>query len=258
MTTDSKTTVLVTGGNNGIGLAACQLFISQPNYHVIMASRSLYRGQIAVESIISSTHSSSRLSLVQLDITSDGSIAAAVESVASLRQDNKQQRLNVLVNNAGICPTEFTRSTLRDALETNATSPAMVTKTFAPLLLRPSLTNDKSPPRIIYVSSSLGSVQRRTDPNDFAYTADYKAYRVSEAALNMVAVCDAWEYGDKGVKVFAVCPGPCWRARVEDAGGCSQRSGDECTELLEIAEGRRDADAGKFVYGEEAGGTYAW
>jgi NAD(P)-dependent dehydrogenase (short-subunit alcohol dehydrogenase family) len=75
-----RTTVLVTGG---IGLAACQLFAAQPNYHCIMASRSLEKGQKVLASIQSS-NSSSSISLVQLDITSDASIAAAVEEVKAM------------------------------------------------------------------------------------------------------------------------------------------------------------------------------
>ena len=190
----SRKLVLVTGGNNGIGLATCKVFAAQPNYHCIMASRSLEKGEKAVSSIQSS-NSSSSISLVQLDITSDASIAAAVEEVKA-----KHGHLDVLVNNAGVCPTDFSRSALRDCLETNAISPAMVTQAFAPLLLQ------SSNPHLIYVSSALGSIQKRGDSKDVAFEADYKTYRTSKATLNMLVACDAWEYKDK-VKVFAYCPG---------------------------------------------------
>lgn len=123
----SKTTVLVTGGNNGIGLAACQLFAAQPNYHCFMVSRSLDKGQKALSSIRSSNLDST-VSLVQLDVTSDASIAAAVKEVES-----QQGHLDILINNAGICPMDFSRSILRDCLETNAVPLAIVTQAFAPL-----------------------------------------------------------------------------------------------------------------------------
>jgi NAD(P)-dependent dehydrogenase (short-subunit alcohol dehydrogenase family) len=90
----SRSIVLVTGGNNGIGLATCQLFASQHNYHCIMASRSSDKGQKAISSIQSSNPVGG-ISLVQLDITSDESIAAAVKEVES-----QHGKLDVLINNA--------------------------------------------------------------------------------------------------------------------------------------------------------------
>ena len=243
-------TVLVTGGNNGIGLAACMLFASQPNYHCIMASRSLEKGQKALESIQSSD-SSSAISLVQLDITSNNSIAKAVEEVKA-----KHGHLDVLVNNAGVCPMEFSRSVLRDCLETNAISPALTTQAFAPLLLQ------SSTPRVIYVSSALGSIQMRCDPKSIAYNEAYKVYRTSKAALNMLAACDAWEYKDK-MKVFAFCPGYVitdlagQREEKEKAGIAKSPEGS-ARGLLAIAEGKRDEENGLFLHDEKAGELYPW
>ena len=245
----SKTTVLVTGGNNGIGLAACQLFAAQPNYHCIMASRSLEKGQKALESIQSSNEASS-ISLVQLDITSDESIAAAVEEVKS-----KHGNLDVLINNAGVCPMEFSRSILRDCIETNAISPAMVTKAFAPLLLQ------SSNPRIIYVSSQLGSISIRGDPKSMAYDADFSAYRISKAALNMLVACDAWEY--KKIKVFAYCPGYvitdlAGQREEKEKGGIAQSPEGSARGLFAIAAGKRDEENGSFLHDEKAGNSYPW
>ncbi|KAH7311125.1 short chain dehydrogenase [Rhexocercosporidium sp. MPI-PUGE-AT-0058] len=246
----TKTIVLVTGGNNGIGFAACQLLASQPNYHCIMASRSLEKGKKAIESIQSSNPSHS-VSLVQLDITSDASITAAVEEVKT-----KHGHLDVLINNAGICPVDFSRSVLRDCLETNAISPAMVTDAFAPLLLK------ASSPRIIYVSSALGSIQKRGDPKDLAYSEAYKAYRISKAALNMIVACDAWEYRERA-KVFAFCPGYVitdlagLREAKEKAGVAKSPDGS-ARGLLAIAEGKRDEENGLFLHDEGVGKLYPW
>jgi len=245
-----KRIVLVTGGNNGIGFAACQLFASQPNYHTVMASRSLDKGQKALASIKSSS-SSGNISLVQLDITSDDSIAAAVKEIES-----QHGRLDVLINNAGICPTEFTRSAFRECLETNAISPAMVTKAFAPLLLK------SSDARVVYVSSLLGSITNHLDPNAPSNKEDYRVYRVSKAALNMVVASDATEYEGK-MKVFAYCPGYVItdlageRERKEKMGFAKSPDGS-ARGLLAIADGRRDVDENKFLRGENAGEVYPW
>lgn len=246
----STITVLVTGGNNGIGLAACELFSRQPNYHCIMASRSLEKGKKALASIQSS-NSSSAVSLVQLDVTSDDSIAAAVQQVK-----DKHGHLDVLVNNAGICPMDYSRSILRDCLETNTLSPSMVTQAFAPLLLR------SSNPRVIYVTSVLGSIQKRGDPQDVAYGEAYKAYRISKAALNMLVACDAWEYKDKA-KVFAYCPGYvitdlAGQRESKEKAGIAKSPGGSARGLLAIAEGKRDEENGLFLHDEKAGQLYPW
>ena len=100
-----------------------------------------------------------------------------------METESRYGHLDILIDNAGICPTEFSRSILREALKTNAISPAMVTQAFAPLL-------KSSAPRIIYVPSTLGSVTLRGNPEDIAYNEDYKAYRTSKAPLNMLASCN--------------------------------------------------------------------
>jgi len=192
----TKTTIaLVTGGNNGIGFETC-LLASQLNYHVLMGSRSLEKGQAALSSIQTRNPAGS-ISLVPLDITSDASISAASNHVAT-----QFGHLDLLVNNAGICPLTFSRNILRETLETNAISPALVTQAFAPLLRKST-----HPARVIHVSSALGSITLRSDPSSHVRYEDYKAYRVSKAALNMLTACDAWEYGKEGIKVFAYCPG---------------------------------------------------
>ena len=246
----SKTTVLVTGGNNGIGLAACQLFAAQPNFQCIMASRSLEKGQKALSSIRSSNLDST-VSLVQLDITSDASVAAAVKEVES-----QYGHLDVLINNAGICPTDFSRSVLRDCLETNAVSPAVVTEAFAPLLLK------SSAPRVIYVSSALGSITKRGNSKDMAFNEAYKAYRISKAALDMLVACDAWEYEGK-MKVFAYCPGfvitdLAGMREMKEKGGIAKSPDGSARGLLAIAEGKRDEENGLFLHDEQAGEVYPW
>lgn len=245
-----KKIILVTGGNNGIGLATCQLFAARPDYHTIMGSRSLEKGQKALSSIQSSTPGSS-ISLVQLDITSDDSIAAAVQQVQS-----QHGHLDVLINNAGICPMDFSRSILRETIETNAISPAMVTEAFSPLLL-------KAPaPRVVYVSSVLGSITMRGQADGMAYNEAYKVYRMSKATLNMLAACDAWEYRDR-MKVFAYCPGYvisdlAGQREAKEQAGFAKSPETSAKELLVIAEGERDTQNGLFLHAQGNKGVYEW
>ncbi|MCJ1457988.1 hypothetical protein MMC28_008357 [Mycoblastus sanguinarius] len=247
----AKTTVaLVTGGNNGIGFETCMLLASQPQYHVIMGSRSLEKGQAALAHIQSRNLAGS-ISLVQLDVTSDASIDAARKEVAS-----QWGHLDILINNAGICPLTFDREVLREVLETNTISPGLVTQAFAPLLKKANQA------RVVYVSSALGSIGMRSDLSSAMSKQDYKSYRISKAALNMLVTCDAWQYEKDGIKVFAFCPGYV----VTDLAGMRQAKIDQgaptaegsARGLLDIAEGKRDADAGKFLHIRGGDGVHPW
>jgi NAD(P)-dependent dehydrogenase (short-subunit alcohol dehydrogenase family) len=249
--TASSTIVLVTGGNNGVGLATCELFANQSNYHVIMGSRSLEKGQKALSSIESLKHAGS-ISLVRLDIDSDESIAAAVKEVES-----KFGKLDVLINNAGVSPLDFARASFLACMQTNAVSQALMTEAFAPLLEKGQSK------RVVYVSSELGSITDRSDPKDMHRDINFKAYRAAKAALNMLTACDAWEYESKGFKVFAYCPGYVvsdlagLRAMKEQDSNAKQPHGS-ARGLLLIAEGKRDAEASQFLHDEKPGQLYPW
>ena len=96
--------ILVTGGNSGIGLALCQQLALDHGCHVFMGSRSLERGQAAVESIEAELPQgcSGKIELLQVDVGDDDSVAAAAAKVgAGLGAGEK---LFALVNNAGIVP----------------------------------------------------------------------------------------------------------------------------------------------------------
>ena len=108
----------------------------------------------------------------------------------------------------------------------------------------------------------LGSIGLRSDVGIPARQEDYKAYRISKAALNMLVACDAWEYQKDGIKVFAFCPGyvvtdlaGMRQAKVEQGAPTGEGS---ARGLLDIADGKRDADAGKFLHNRGDDGLYPW
>ena len=249
----SKKIVLVTGGNNGIGLETCSQLAEQPDTHVIMASRSIEKGQKALETVRARAPNAS-IDLVQLDITSDSSIEAAVKQVT-----DTYGHIDTLINNAGICPVDISRDLFREAFETNATSPALVTRAFAPLLRK------SRSPRLIYVTSRLGSCGERADPNIGHYDEDWKVYRMTKAAVNMLALCDAWEYKNDGVLVFDYCPG----FVTSDLAGMRQQKEEwnipgpekSAAGLVAIHQGNRDAEAGEYLNSgsdQGVGRTHPW
>ena len=197
------TLVLITGANQGIGYSISkQLASENPDYHVIMAGRNPETINKATAEL-----SSEGLSVepIILDVNSDESIAKAAKSV-----EEKYGRLDVLVNNAGITqryvdPTGKSRRNVMQAVfDTNVFGTYENTEAFAPLL-----SKSKKTPRIVFVSSSVGSMQLRTDPKTPTRATPFTEYPSSKAAMNMICLHYAVKYEKQGWKVNASCPGLC-------------------------------------------------
>lgn len=244
-------TVLFPGANSGIGYAASKVIASaSTKYHVIMASRSLEKGH-AASSAIQVAGVKGKTSSIQLNVTDESSIAAAVQQV-----EREHGRLDVLINNAGIYSQAPTlKEQIHDTLATNVTGAAIVAEAFTPLLLK------SSNPYLLHVSSGLGSINLASDPRPFDAAVGALAYRMSKAALNMLTMQNSNILGKQGVKVFAVCPGLVesnLRGESEEQRSAGGTAGDPEVSgqtMLRIIEGERDADVGKFVHKD---GVYPW
>lgn len=245
----SKLISLVTGGNGGIGFDTCAALASQPQHHVIMGSRSLDKGQKAMSEILSRKPAGS-ISLVQLDVNLDDSIQAAARHVES-----QYGKLDALVNNAGIIsPSTDMRTAFRETFETNVFGPSQVTAAFKPLL------EQSQQPRIIYVSSLLGSITTKLTPDHMAADVDYRVYRASKAALDMIMACDYVDNKKQGFRVFAFCPGYvvtdlAGMREVKEKESHALSSTTSAESILKIVNGERDDEAGKFLHKD---GLYPW
>jgi NAD(P)-dependent dehydrogenase (short-subunit alcohol dehydrogenase family) len=236
-----------------VGFATAKVIASaSEDFHVIMTGRSRERVKAAMSEIETAGIKGS-LSTIQLDVTDEKSIEQAVKLV-----QEKYGRLNALVNNAAVGsmdPDIKTRMQL--SMDTNVIGPAVVATAFRPLLLK------AKKPYSIYVSSGAGSLTRAAGPPSQTYRRlPYEeAYRASKAALNMIAVQEAVEFGSKGLKVFAMCPGfvvSNLRGTSDEARSGWGGAGDPQVSgktVLSIIQGERDADAGKFVHKD---GVYPW
>ena len=94
----SGKTVIVTGGNSGLGYESVKAF-AEKGAKVILASRSMEKGEAAKNKI---GNVSGEITVVQLDIQDFSSIDAFVDQ---FKQNN--DRLDVLLNNAGIMMTPY-------------------------------------------------------------------------------------------------------------------------------------------------------
>lgn len=193
--------VLITGANKGIGFETAKHLL-QKGFYVYIGSRDLKNGVNAVEKLKS--EGLSHAEAVQLDVTDERSVKMAREEIGK-----KTKVLDVLINNAGInggeppyTALEATSEQFMAALDTNVIGVARVTKAFIDLL------HKSYEPRIVNVSTSVGSLSLQSDPDWPAYDyAKYAVYGASKAALNMYTVHLAYELRDTPFKVNAVCPG---------------------------------------------------
>ncbi len=250
---------MTAGASSGIGwelvVALAQASLA---FHVLLVSRSVEKGHKALDEFHASQHASSlqgSISLQQIDVTDAGSLAAATQEVE--RQFGK---LDVLVNNAGIIvtrPTD-TLTNLRETFETNTFGAAMATEVFVPLL-------KKSPsPRLIYISSEQGSMTLRLDPEYKWRHVRGDSYRMSKAALNMLAACNRYDFAEWGCKVCAFNPGFCVTNLTGDAGRAhriqlgARSPRDPADALVEVISGKRDADIEKNGQVDLDGGVLPW
>src|SRR5262249_9033632 len=116
---------------------------------------------------------------VQLDITDDSSVVAAVEAVGPL---------DVLVNNAGVmgdpwgATGEGAAEWMRSLYETHLFRVVGAMQAFLPVLA------NSANPVVVNVGSSLGSIGRVTTPGAPESAVAAMAYGSSKAAINMITV----------------------------------------------------------------------
>ncbi|QIG45200.1 SDR family NAD(P)-dependent oxidoreductase [Nocardioides anomalus] len=195
--TTSTTTALITGANKGLGAETARR-LAALGWTVWMGARSVEAATTAADAV-RAQQPDADLRVVQLDVTDDASVTAARDTVAG-----SGTGLDVLVNNAGIAAGGYdTLATVpADFLATygvNVLGPVRVTHAFLPLL------RASARPRIVMVSSGLGSIEHVLDPERIESTVPGFVYQSSKAALDMIAVQYAKALPE--VRVSTVDPG---------------------------------------------------
>jgi NAD(P)-dependent dehydrogenase (short-subunit alcohol dehydrogenase family) len=162
---------LVTGANKGIGLETVRRLV-QGGFRVYLASRDEELGRAAATEVGAEA--------ILLDVRDDTSVANAADVVR-----NADGHLDLLVNNAGITGPlrdihDFTAADLSEVLLTNVGGYLRVMHAFLPML------EASADPRIINVSSGLGSFGLFHNPDRIEATAGTPLYAASKAAINML------------------------------------------------------------------------
>ncbi|WP_033236877.1 SDR family oxidoreductase [Rhodococcus globerulus] len=187
-------TALVTGSNKGIGYAVAHELGTQ-GFRIALGARDDARRTDAVARL---RNDGIEAFGVALDVTSDASVAAAAATI-----EREAGRLDVLINNAGIGgrtddgaqdPTTMDLDVLQHVLETNVFGAIRVTNAVLPLL------RQSDSPRIVNVSSNMGSLALQTGPQ-------MAAYAPSKTLLNSITAQYARALSNTNVVINACCPG---------------------------------------------------
>ncbi|MFD7024002.1 SDR family NAD(P)-dependent oxidoreductase [Promicromonospora sukumoe] len=179
------TVTLITGANKGIGYETARQLLAL-GHDVWIGARDAGRGEKAAAEL--------GARFVQLDVTDDASVAAALASV-----DAAAGRLDVLVHNAGILETGLDGPTALRSFDTNAVGIVRVTEAALPLLRR------SDSPNVVTVSSSGGSFWAVTNPDRPEYSLPIALYAASKAAATMLTVQYAKAHPD--IRFNALEPG---------------------------------------------------
>lgn len=207
---DRIVTALVTGGNRGIGLAACRA-LSEKGLRVVLTSRDEAEGQQAAAQL-----ADEGLPVLhqQLDISKS-------ESVTACNSKLKEQHIDidVLVNNAGMYLTDpilsVSEADLMQSLAVNLIGAWRMCQAFVPGMVA------RGYGRVVNVSSGMGQVSPGSGPTG-------GAYGLSKAALNALTRQVAAECrGD--IRVNVMCPG--WVATRMGGAGAS-RTPEQAVETL--------------------------
>ena len=169
---------LVTGASRGIGLELCRQ-LQQRGHRVTAVCRQASAELRALECTV----------IDGIELTDAASVAQLAERVAG-------QRIDVLVNNAGILArdslAELDFDGMRRQFEVNSLAPLRVTHALLPNLGAGS--------KVVIITSRMGSIADNG-------SGGYYGYRMSKAAVNIAGVSLARDLRDRDIAVLLLHPG---------------------------------------------------
>ena len=169
---------LVTGASRGIGLELCRQ-LRQGGYRVVAVCRQASAELRALGCTV----------IDGIDVTDAASVARLAAGLAG-------ERIDVLVNNAGILArdslTELDFDAMRRQFEVNALAPLRIMHALLPNLGAGS--------KVVIITSRMGSIADNG-------SGGYYGYRMSKAAVNIAGVSLARDLRDRDISVLLLHPG---------------------------------------------------
>jgi NAD(P)-dependent dehydrogenase (short-subunit alcohol dehydrogenase family) len=227
------TTALITGANKGLGYETARR-LGELGWTIFLGARDPERGEKAAAAL---QQGGADVRFVPLDVTSDESVAAATDLVSQATGGT----LDVLINNAGIigprtAPLETAPGDFIACFGVNLLGPVRVTKAMVPLLRR------SDNPRVVMVSSGLGSLTVTSDPERLESPILSLVYTSSKSALNMVTTQYAKALPE--FRVNTVDPGYTATDLNDNSGFQTVEEG--ATVIVDMAQVAKDGPTGGF------------
>ncbi len=227
---------LVTGGNKGIGFATAKQLL-ELGYFVYVGARDENKGLEAVQRLNAAGYK--KAALLVIDVADINSVKAAAEQISA-----KGENLDVLINNAAIggrqpqSAISLDISVLRSVYDTNFFGLVQVTQAMLPLLQK------SAAPRIVNVSSELGSLGYHYRDKSEYFASNLMAYSTSKTAVNAYTLMLANAMQQTPFKINSVTPGYTATDLTDHTG--SQTPDEAAKILVKYATLDEDGPSGKF------------
>ncbi|XP_003747905.3 retinol dehydrogenase 12-like [Galendromus occidentalis] len=193
--------VLITGANSGIGKVTARDLL-QRGATVIFGCRNLKKASAVAQELLQGK-SDGRIVMKRVDLSDFHSIHTAAREILA-----EEERLDVLINNAGTVASDFKLTTdgFEKAYQVNYLAPVLLTELLLPLLKR------SAPARVVNVGSVcyiFGSINPKTLAADFKskFSTELMRYASTKLALLAYTKASNKELGNSGVTVNVLHPG---------------------------------------------------
>ncbi len=226
---------LITGANRGLGLEWTRQLVRRGDT-VIATCR---HPSSAPQLDDLADDYGSQIDRLEVDVTQPATMHTALKRV-----EQEHGALHLLINNAGVSGGgrsdtfgSLTQEQMLEVYQVNAVGPHLLAQEATPLLKRTAASHP-APPKVINISSDLGSIAQVQGP------ATWQSYRASKAALNMLTRLLSFELKPRGVIALAMQPG--WVQTDMGGRGAQITPRESVRGMLEVLEGLTLDDAGSF------------